>query len=386
MSDVETLIVGAGPVGLFLATELLRRGRECVVIDRNPEPSGHSKALAIMPRTLEIFAQAGIVDAFVAELNRIQCVRFVTPRINTIIQFSNLQTPFSFVGILPQWRTEALLRARLHELGGRVEHAHALSTLDAGESRVRATIESPSGTYEMAAHYVVGCDGVYSTVREAAKIAFEGGSYPQGALLGDVPVETDIPLNEAQVHVNREGVVTLFPINAHLRRVVVIAPSEVLPPTASAQWLQPRMERAGYCNTTVGEPFWSSSFRVHHRVASAMRSGRIFLAGDAAHTQSPVGGQGMNVGLHDAWNLAAKLAQVLAGQAPKSLLDSYELERLPVARNVVRRTHWLTRALADPRPAARFGREVVAPLLAKMRPVHERIWRDLSLIDHSTTG
>ncbi len=192
-------------------------------------------------------------------------------------------------------------------------------------------------------------------------------------------MRTDTPVNEARVHVNARGVVTMFPMDARLRRIVVIAPREDLPESAHAEWLEERLRDAGYRETCVEQVLWSNAFRVHRRIAAAMRCGNAFLAGDSVHTHSPVGGQGMNIGLHDASNLAEKLARVLAGEAPPSLLNAYQRERLPVARGVLRRTDVLTRALAHPNPLLRMTRERIAPVLAGMPVIYRRMIRRLSL-------
>ena len=382
MIDVEVLVAGAGPVGLFLAAELRRRGRSCVVVERNEAPSHYSRALAIMPRTLEIFEMAGIAEQFGEAINRIDGVRFVTPRTSAFVAFNTLETSHPYVGILPQYRTEEILGSRLRELGGRVSYGtEFLNARDEG-THVRATVKSADKTCEITAKYVVGCDGVRSAVRQCLGIAFEGGTYPDGALLADVPVATNVPGNEARVHIARRGIVTMFPMNEQLRRVVVIAPEETLPQEATRVWLQQRLMQAHFNVAEIaGEPVWSSFFRAHHRVARRMRRGNAFIAGDAAHTHSPVGGQGMNIGLHDAWNLGWKLAAVLSGDAPESLLDTYEPERLPVAGEVVRRTDVLTKALAHPHPAARIARELLSPLIARIPLVNQPLVRELSQLD-----
>jgi 4,5-epoxidase len=220
---------------------------------------------------------------------------------------------------------------------------------------------------------------VRSTVRALARVEFRGRSYPGSALLADTLVNTSVPLNEARVHMNASGVVTMFPMSESLRRIVVIAPHETLPEDADVGWLQQRLHAAGYNDVEIDACVWSNTFRVHRRVARAMRRGRIFLAGDSAHTHSPVGGQGMNVGLHDAWNLAHKLSCVLSGEAHASLLDEYERERLPVARSVVRRTHVLTRALAHPNVLVRMARERIAPAIAGTPLVYRPVLKRLSL-------
>jgi 2-polyprenyl-6-methoxyphenol hydroxylase-like FAD-dependent oxidoreductase len=384
VTEVDVLIAGAGPVGLFLAAEVRRHGRSCVVVERNPAPSNYSKALALMPRTLEIFEMAGLEPRFAAAVNRIDGVRFVTPRASAFVAFSSLQTTYPYIGILPQYKTEEVLASRLRELGGDIRYGQEIIQAHDTPQGVRATIKTADTTYEIRSRYLAGCDGVRSTVRQCAGIAFEGGTYPEGALLADVRVNSSVPVNEARVHIDRRGVVTMFPMSRELRRVVVIAPNEPLPRTATRAWLQQRLAQARYGSTTIEEePSWSSYFHAHHRISRHMRRGNIFLAGDAAHTHSPVGGQGMNIGLHDAWNLGWKLSHVLSGAASESLLDTYELERLSVAGEVVRRTDTLTRALAHPHPIARFGRELFAPLAARIPLVNEPLVRELSQLDVS---
>lgn len=379
MERVEALVVGGGPVGLFLAGELRRRGRTALLIERNAGPSTYSKALAVMPGTMEMFETCGIAERFADAANRIDGVRFGMPRRSVFVPFYGIQSRYNYISILPQWKTEELLAGYLRESGGDVCYDRTLVALKEQNDGVDATIATPDGTQTVRASYVVGCDGVYSTVREQSGIAFNGGTYPGTALLADVALETPVPRNEARVHVYSGGVVTMFPMDERVRRIVVIAPQEVLPQEAGAEWLQRRLTEAGYAGTAIESVLWSSSFRVHRRVASAMRSGRALIAGDAAHTHSPVGGQGMNVGLHDAWNLARKLSRVISGDAPESLIDTYERERLPVAKRVVRRTDLLTRALVHPNPLLRVARERIAPAVAGLPVVYGPLIRSLSL-------
>lgn len=382
MNQADVLIVGAGPVGLFLAAELRRRGRSCIAIERNASPSTYSKALAVMPRTLEIFEMAGLGEPFRAAVNRIDGVRFVTPRASAYVAFSKLETAHPYVGILPQYETERILAQRVNELDGEIRYGHELIDLHDDGAGVHASVRSEGGVYSITARYAVGCDGVRSTVRERAAIAFEGDTYPDGALLADVSVHTSVPQNEARVHMDRHGIVTMFPMNERDRRIVVVSPNEALPQSATRAWLSHRIAGAGFDGTAItAEPSWSGAFRVHRRVARHMRRGNIFLAGDAAHTHSPVGGQGMNIGLHDAWNLGWKLAYALAGHATDEFLETYEAERLPVAHEVLRRTDVLTRALAHPHPMARMGRELFAPLIARIPLVNEPLIRELSQLD-----
>ncbi len=380
MEYAETLIVGAGPVGLFLASELQRRGRECLVIERSNSPAAHSKALAIMPGTMRLFSRADLVSEVLSAANRIEGVRFVTPYRSAFVSFQHFGGDYKYVTILPQWKTQALLEARLLQLGGRVRYGAELAGLKQRAGAVETVIREAAGdTRTMHSRFVVGCDGVHSTVRELARIAFLGNSYPGSALLCDVELRTEIKSAEARVHVHERGVVTMFAMNEGLRRVVVIAPGEHLPEYAEVDWLQERLTQARYEDTVVERVVCSNRFRVQRRLASAMRRENVFLAGDSAHTHSPVGGQGMNIGLHDAWSLAEKLARVACGEAQSSLFDSYERERLAVARGVLRRTDLLTRVLATPSPLLRAARERIVPVLTEVPMIYRPIMRALSL-------
>jgi 2-polyprenyl-6-methoxyphenol hydroxylase-like FAD-dependent oxidoreductase len=330
-----------------------------------------------MPRTLQLFERAGICETFLAEVNRVHGVRFVTPRGAAYVGFANVRTRYPFVSILPQWKTEALLESSLRRLGGGVRYGHEFVSSRAHERGIRATVRTQRGTYTIAARYLAGCDGAHSAVREESAITFAGRSYKERSLLADAPVESVVPPDEARVHIDRNGMVTLFPMNAVLRRIVIAAPHEALPDRAGRDWLQERVDRAGLRGTIVGEPVWSSVFSVHRRVAQRMRRDCVFLAGDAAHAHSPVGGQGMNVGLEDAWTLAQTLSPVLRGQCSASTLDRYEAQRLPVARTVVRRTDLLLRALAHPNGAMRVGREFLAPYIIRIPVLRNRVVRKL---------
>jgi 2-polyprenyl-6-methoxyphenol hydroxylase-like FAD-dependent oxidoreductase len=214
-------------------------------------------------------------------------------------------------------------------------------------------------------------------VRQLARIPFRGRTYGEHAVLADVDIDTPVPVDEARVHIDRNGIVTLFPMNERLRRIVVISPHEPLTADISREWLQARIDRVGLSGTIAGDPRWSSVFGVHRRVAQRMRAGNVFLAGDAAHAHSPVGGQGMNVGFEDAWMLAEVLSGVLSGDAAQSSLDRYEALRLPAARAVVRHTDLLLRALAHPNRAIRVGRELLAPYIIRLPLIRDRVVREL---------
>ena len=330
-----------------------------------------------MPRTLQLFERAGFVQPFLAHVNRVRGVRFITPHGAAYVGFDGVPTPYPFISILPQWKTEALLACRLRDAGGTVRYGHELTGLRTDQDGIIACVRCDDTTFAIRARFIAGCDGARSSVRELAGIAFPGRTYVQHALLADVPVNSSVPPSEARVYIDRLQMMTLFAMDASLRRIVIVSPGESFPENISRAWLQSRIDCAGFPGTTVGDPVWSSTFAVHRRVARRMRRGRVFLAGDAAHAHSPVGGQGMNVGLEDAWQLAELLSPVLAGAAPESSLDRYEALRLPVARSVVRHTDLLLRALAHPNRIMRLGREYLAPYVVRIPGLRDRVVREL---------
>lgn len=371
--SADVLIAGAGPTGLFLACELHRLGRSCILVEQDAAPSSLSKALAIMPKTLDLFQRCGLAQPFLDALNPVRTLRFQTPHRRAQISFAGMATAYPFVGILPQWKTQALLAARLSALGGAVCYGARLTGLHQLDEGVTGRIETATETYEIRASYAAGCDGARSSVRSLAGIAFDGLSYPQNALLADAQVSTDVPLDEAVVHVDRNGLLTLFPLSPDVRRVVVAAQDTATSDVARA--IRDHLEHSAPGLARIRKVYWAGSFRVHRRIAARLRAGRILIAGDAAHLQSPVGGQGMNTGLHDAAALARALHAALAGDA--AALDVYGRERLDEAGRVVRRTDALTRALAHPNAAMRIGREYFAPAIVQIPAVRDRIVRSL---------
>jgi 2-polyprenyl-6-methoxyphenol hydroxylase-like FAD-dependent oxidoreductase len=377
VNDADVIVAGAGPVGLFLAVQLQARGHSCLVIDRNAAPSAQSRALAIMPRTLELFERAGVVERFLKCAHRLRAVRFVTERGSALVRFDTLPVRYPFIAILPQWKTEALLRDRLAEQQVIVRYGNALAHFRSHSGGVECTVANDEGEYTLRAGFLAGCDGVYSTVRSQLHIPFRGRTYTQRALLADLEVETALPPDEAVVHVSSAGVVTLFPMSEHQRRLVVISPKEVLPQEASRMWLQRRAEQAGLGVRLTAEPSWTSTFRVHRRVADAMYCGNVVLAGDAVHAHSPVGGQGMNTGLADAWSLASALSVSLTGGSAQNALRQYQRRRLRIAHKVVRTTDVLMHALVNPHPVVAGIRKRFTPAIIGLPIVQRRALRSL---------
>ena len=377
--EAEVVVVGAGPVGLTVATMLAAYGIRAVVLDRAAEPAGHSRAAVIHARTLETLESLGVVDE--ALRRGVVVPHFgVRDRDRRLlaVDFGGLPTAHPYTLMLPQDETEHLLRGALGRRGGEILWGHEVTEMSHDTNGVELAVRSARGSERLRARYVVGCDGAHSTVRETLGIRFEGVTYPQSFVLADVRMDWGLPNGEVQLFFSPDGLVVVAPLPHGRHRVV--ATVDEAPPEPSLNDVQVLLNARGprTPRPRVEEVVWSSRFRVHHRVAAAFREGAAFLCGDAAHVHSPAGGQGMNTGLQDAHNLAWKLALVHRGEAHAALLDSYDAERRPVGRRVVRATNLLTRGLTLENPAARIVRNLALPRLTALEPVRKRIRGNLS--------
>lgn len=365
-TDTDVLIVGAGPVGLFLANECARRGLRWRLIEEHSAQSVHSKALAIFPRTLEIFDMAGVVAPFLEAANRVTSVAVISRgRTLAHMRFEPEDSPYPFVAMVPQDVTEKLLVEELRRKGGDVEYETSFVSAAQHNEYVSVTLDQKGQHVELTPRFVVGCDGAHSAVRHLLNIPFEGGEYDASFLLADIDTNETLPADELQLCPSVFGPVAIFPMSASRRRIVATiereegdAPSLDLVRTILAQRAPKGIEALTL--------HWSSYFRIHHRHVAKLRIGRIFIAGDAAHIHSPFGGQGMNTGLHDVWNLAWKLDLFLHGRGNERLLDSYSAERLPVIKNVIETTDFLTKAMGTPNKFAQALRDAVIPMVSRL--------------------
>jgi 2-polyprenyl-6-methoxyphenol hydroxylase-like FAD-dependent oxidoreductase len=371
--DTDVLIVGAGPCGLTLAAALAADGVRAVVIDRLAEGANTSRAAVVHARTLEVLEPIDVSRRLVER--GLQAQRFTIrdrDRVLVPIGFDQLPTRYPYTLMVSQAVTESVLLQRFAELGGQVLRPRALADLTQDEAGATATLDDGS---RLRARYVVGADGMHSTVRERAHIGFSGGSYGESFVLADVRLSGGVPSAEVILYFSPAGMVVVAPLPDGVHRIV--ATVDEAPEQPSAAYVQalldergPKRERA-----IVHEVLWGSRFRVHHRVADVYRAGRVVLAGDAAHVHSPAGGQGMNAGILDAMSLAGALIKALAGDT--NALDAYGAERRPVAQQVVALADRLTR-LATVRPAWRAWRNLLLSTLARVPTVSRRLARRLS--------
>lgn len=365
--SAPVLIVGAGPVGLTLACVLARHGVRARIIDAHSEPSPWCRAIGVTPRTLEVMEDLGLAGALIDAGLWIDGLRTIVhgyPARDTTSDFADL--PYAQLGV-PQPATEAILARHLAGLGIGVERGVSLEALAQDEAGVEARF-ADGGTGRFA--YVVGCDGAHSTVRPQLGIEFEGEAWPMEFMLGDVHIDWDLPRGRALFAVKpmADAAPDLFvavPLPERGRyRVSMIAPERLWTPGggsdhgiqldrpgASLADLQEVADRLLPEPARMSDLRWSSLFRISMRLAARYREGRCFLAGDAAHIHPPTGGQGMNTGIQDAYNLGWKLALVVQGIAGAALLDSYEAERQPVAEDVIARTVEQSMSFGKPRRA-----------------------------------
>jgi 2-polyprenyl-6-methoxyphenol hydroxylase-like FAD-dependent oxidoreductase len=364
--DVDVLVVGAGPTGLLTAVELVRRGIRVRVIDRAEQPSTVPKALSVWPRALDILEDAGLADGVLRESLRINRLSYFSERA-PLASFA--LTEDTACRVLPQHVTERLLAERLAGLGGKVERGVRLLALEgvdftggiAATDGVTAVVELPDGSVDrIRAPFVVGADGAGSAVRGQLGIGFTGSTYEMAFALVDARSEGELPQDECLFYQAPSGALVVVPMPGGIHRFLSVMPRgrhEV-----SLEMMQEILDERGPRGVRLTEAVWQAVFRVHARHASDFSVGRVFLAGDAAHVHSPAGGQGMNNGLQDAQNLAWKLAAVIRGDSPASLLGTYGTERSEATRQIVRDTDLQTRAWVANSRAKVLARDVAFKL------------------------
>ena len=369
-TDVDVLIVGAGPTGLALAAQLARYGIRFRIIDRNLDRAHESRALAIQPRTLEVLGSLGVARELVECGNTAVNLRMHVGARVVPIRLFDLgvnDTAYPFLLFLSQAETERILAGFLLEHGGRIERGVELIGMSQAGDGLDGTIRHRDGREEVVrARYVVGCDGAHSTVRQLSGIVFAGSAYPQTFVLADLEAD-GLEAGAAHVFLSGAGMLFFFPLGRPATwRILAMRPRADTTPVdqpVSLAEVQALTDASGAAQVRLRDPVWMTNFRLHNRGATRYRRGRVFLAGDAAHIHSPAGAQGMNTGIQDAANLGWKLALSLTGAAPSSVLDTYEPERAPVGRRVRSLTERAFVVATSAHPLVRFMRTQVAPRL-----------------------
>ncbi|MFJ5265802.1 FAD-dependent monooxygenase [Streptomyces sp. NPDC088387] len=338
--DADVIVVGAGPTGLMLAGELRLGGAEVIVLDRLAEPTGQSRGLGFTARAMEVFDQRGILPRF---------GQGETLAVSDIGHFGGVQ--FDFTALdgahfgargIPQSQTEAVLAGWAGDLGADIRRGHEITALDDGfttADHVQITVSTPDGPRTLRAPYLVGCDGGKSTVRKLAGIGFPGTEATRAMFLADITGLDLTPRYLGETLPN--GMVMAAPLGEGVHRIIVCphgAAARSAEDTVTFEEVAKAWEHITGEDISHGGAAWVSFFSDATRQAQTYRSGRVLLAGDAAHIHLPAGGQGLSTGVQDAVNLGFKLAAVTTGRAHPALLDTYHSERHPVGRRLLMNT------------------------------------------------
>jgi 2-polyprenyl-6-methoxyphenol hydroxylase-like FAD-dependent oxidoreductase len=378
----DVLIVGAGPTGLMLANQLARRGVRPLIIDRHSGPAQQSRAMAVQARTLEIYSKMGLTGqahdlGVVAGGANMWASGKWTARI-PVGDIGKSMSPYPYILMLGQDDNERIMGARLRELGVEVQWSTELVALEQQPGHVEATLKLPDGgTRKLQAAWVAGCDGSRSPVREQSGIRFPGEPYEQVFFVADTEATGSMKPGELNVYLWEDGFHLFFPMKGKDRwRVIGILPEKMRDrDDLTFDDLVPAIQAEAGANLAFRKCDWFSTYRIHHRAAERFRDRRCFLLGDAAHVHSPAGAQGMNTGLQDAYNLGWKLALVVKGQADASLLDTYELERIPVAQRLLRTTDRAFQVIVTEGWFGRLFRTRILARVAAFAMTKERVRR-----------
>jgi 2-polyprenyl-6-methoxyphenol hydroxylase-like FAD-dependent oxidoreductase len=377
--SVDVLVIGAGPVGLFCANELARHGLSCRIFDKKTGLSDKSKALGLHIRTLDVMEDCGFIDDILAQGLEVDGILFKSNgRELTRASFVDVEANRHFLIDLPQDKTERILFNGLysHELD--VEWQTELTALTQNPAGVCATFTGEQGEVEtVSAPWLIACDGAGSTVRHLLQVEFVGSEYQQNWWLADLLMDWDMPANDMVIYLHQEGPLACFPMGDQRYRLVMTAPK--------GNEAEPHLDDiiAGFKRRSsdvaaLHDPVWITKFRLHHRQIQHYRKEHVFFAGDAAHIHSPMGGQGLNTGIQDAYNLAWKLALVQKKLAQESLLDSYHAERYPVGLDVLKKTDKMTKMILMTNPVMVTLRNLLISTLMSFRSVKNKLATDMA--------
>ncbi|SDF00246.1 2-polyprenyl-6-methoxyphenol hydroxylase [Mucilaginibacter pineti] len=339
----QVLIVGAGPSGLMMAAQLLRYGVQPVIIDTKQGPTNQSKALAVQARSLEIYRQMGVIDRIIEGGKKAGGVIFNQEGKQVAeLPLDNVgegQTAFPYILMYQQSKNERLLLDYLTLNCCPVYWNTSLLNITQNASGVTAQLQNGEAVQTLTCNWVIGADGAHSVVRKQLQIPFTGDTYQHKFYLADVKIANQLG-DKVDLFLSKKGFSAFFPMpEEHCYRIVGNLPDEFdNVAELKIEDVLPFLNAITGQEIQVEHTNWFTEYRLHHRMADNFKNENCFLIGDAAHIHSPVGGQGMNTGLQDAYNLAWKLAGVVNDQLKASILDSYATERMPVAKDLLNTT------------------------------------------------
>ncbi|MCH9621656.1 MAG: Rifampicin monooxygenase [Chlamydiia bacterium] len=393
MESVDVLVVGAGPTGLTFAIECMRYGLSCKIIDQAPEPTTYSKAAAVQSRTLEILQRMGIADKFLSVGTKIKAANLHSKH-KTLgrIEFNDIDSPYSFVLGIEQNKTEKILTDHLRELGCEVDRPNTLTSYEEGDMILATT---DKGIIQ--AKYLIGCDGAHSVVRKQLGCTFKGKSFPDVFSLADVHIDWEYPSDELQVFLENKYIMAFFPLSEKDRYRIVFqlerlrnmyhgkdkvehgiiqSDESQLPKLDEIQGL---LSASTDKKAILSDPRWIANFHINSRLSNFYRRNNIFLVGDAAHIHSPVGGQGMNTGMQDAFNLAWKTAYTHKNLTQNSnLLDSFEKERHALGKVLLSGTERTSNMITIHSPFLLFIRRHLIKFFLSFKSIRKKITTAIS--------
>lgn len=382
------LIIGAGPVGLTMAAALTQHGVKCRLIEKTALPNDKSKALVVWCRTLELLDGLGLAEEFVRTGLKINGGSMYAngERLVHLLLTSD-ESPFGFPLMIPQNKTEELLTEHLAKNNVSIERHVELVTFHEISDGVRCTLRHADGSEEfIETPWVIGCDGAHSTVRHTLGVEFTGFAEPNDWMLADVHIAGPLAKDEVSIYWHERGVVAFFPIDQNRFRMISDlgpASQNTIKEELTLHEVQTTINERGPAGLNISDPVWMSYFRINERKVADYRQGRVMLAGDAAHIHSPAGGQGMNTGMQDAFNLAWKLALIAHGQGQSEpLLQSYTLERSAVGDRVLKNAERFTTMATLRSPVAQWLRNHIVPILGSFDFVQDKIrneWFELAI-------
>ena len=391
--NTDVLITGAGPTGLTTAIELVRRDINVRIIERRTKPSTRSKALVVHARTLEFMDILEVADEMIRRGYTSPGIDFSSSSEKPLrANMYGLDTRFPFILVLPQAETEAILERRLNDFGIEVERGKTLTDFQETEEGVYSTIEClEDGEFKIKSRYLVGADGSKSVVRKTLGLPFEGSSYDWTAFLGDVQIEGHHAEGGTEQHSSDRGLAFIVPFDDGFHRIVTIDRNyqgDKDTRELKIEELQESISAILGKQIQLSDPKWLTRWGASLRQAPHYRVGRVLLGGDAVHTHSPAGGQGLNTGIQDAFNLGWKLALTVEGTAPEALLDTYNTERHQIGKKVLRTSDLLLKSLLLRQPLLRGLRTLLFQLFIPLPPVQRKLALNLSGlgISYETVG
>jgi 2-polyprenyl-6-methoxyphenol hydroxylase-like FAD-dependent oxidoreductase len=359
MARNEVLIIGAGPSGLFAASELARHGVDVRLVEREVRPHHEARATAIQPGTLEILDSVGLLPPFLEASEHVRRVRVYGPDMSKLngLDFEGIDCRCEFQCSLPQYETQRVLEAHLASLGGEVERGvTATKVVPDGNGVLIELAHADGGIETVHPSVVIDAGGAHSMTRHSMGLPLEGSTYQGHFLVADIAMEAPVPRDQGSFFCGPDGLMLLAPLPGG--RWLTFQDLEEGVQTVSAEDVVSRTEARIGGRSRPTDVDWFAPFRMHRRIVSRLSDGRRFLIGDAAHLSSPFGGEGLNSGLHDGYDLAWKLALVLQGHAPRSLLDDYAVERAIADHHVLDVSDDVHSGIIGIADAVRQGREV----------------------------